>query len=131
MATREALKAGLVGDAALAVWQVGTQRQGAGQGAALQAAGLAGTQLSRRPEQETERSGCVRWVFTFWLFSRETHQIFAGCIFFRFVSFGGQKPLASGRFLIHDFLLLLKWKNQSVVIGSPVFPQNQLISPHP
>lgn len=37
----EALQAGLVGDATLAVRQVGAQRQGAGQGAALQAAGMA------------------------------------------------------------------------------------------
>lgn len=44
----EALQAGLVGDAALAVRQVGAQRQGAGQGAALQAAGLAGALLGGR-----------------------------------------------------------------------------------
>lgn len=37
----EALQAGLVGDATLAVRQVGAQRQGARQGAALQAAGMA------------------------------------------------------------------------------------------
>ena len=48
----EALQAGLVGDAALAVWQVGAQRQGARQGAALQAAGLAGALLGGRPEEE-------------------------------------------------------------------------------
>lgn len=41
----EALQAGLVGDATLAVRQVGAQRQGAGQGAALQAAGLTGALL--------------------------------------------------------------------------------------
>lgn len=48
----EALQAGLVGDAALAVRQVGAQRQGARQGAALQAAGLAGALLGVRPEEE-------------------------------------------------------------------------------
>lgn len=48
----EALQAGLVGDATLAVRQVGAQRQGAGQGAALQAAGLAGALLGGRPEKE-------------------------------------------------------------------------------
>lgn len=48
----EALQAGLIGDAALAVWQVGAQRQGAGQGAALQAAGLAGALLGGRPERK-------------------------------------------------------------------------------
>lgn len=47
----EALQAGLVGDAALAVRQVRAQRQGAGQGAALQAAGLAGALLGGRPEK--------------------------------------------------------------------------------
>lgn len=46
----EALQAGLVGDATLAVRKVGAQRQGAGQGAALQAAGLAGALLGGRPE---------------------------------------------------------------------------------
>lgn len=45
----EALQPGLVRDAALAVRQVGAQRQGAGQGAALQAAGLAGALLGGRP----------------------------------------------------------------------------------
>lgn len=49
VAARQALEAGLVGDAALAVWQVGAQGQGAGQGAAVQAAGLAGALLSGRP----------------------------------------------------------------------------------
>lgn len=48
----EALQAGLVGDATLAVRQVGTQRQGAGQGAALQAAGVTGALLGGRPEEE-------------------------------------------------------------------------------
>lgn len=43
--TGEALQSGLVGDAALAVRQVGPQRQRACQGAALQAAGLAGAVL--------------------------------------------------------------------------------------
>lgn len=52
----EALEAGLVGDAALAVRQVGPQRQGAGQGAALQAPGLAGALLGGRPEEEEEQS---------------------------------------------------------------------------
>lgn len=52
VAAGEALQAGLVGDAALAVGQVGAQRQRAGQGAALQAAGLAGAQLSGSPENE-------------------------------------------------------------------------------
>lgn len=55
MPAGEALEAGLVGDATLAVRQVGAQRQGAGQGAALQAAGLAGAQLSGRPEREREQ----------------------------------------------------------------------------
>lgn len=54
VAAGEALEAGLVGDAALAVGQVGPQRQGAGQGAALQAAGLAGALLGGRPEEEEE-----------------------------------------------------------------------------
>lgn len=45
----ETLQAGLVGDAALAVRQVGAQRQGAGQGTALQAAGQAGALLGGRP----------------------------------------------------------------------------------
>lgn len=45
VSAREALQPGLVGDAALAVRQVGAQRQRAGQGAALQAAGLAGALL--------------------------------------------------------------------------------------
>lgn len=49
VAAGEPLQPGLVGDAALAVWQVGAQRQRAGQGAALQAASLAGAQLSGRP----------------------------------------------------------------------------------
>lgn len=48
----EALQTGLVRDAALAVRQVGPQRQGARQGAALQAAGLAGALLGGRPERE-------------------------------------------------------------------------------
>lgn len=52
VAAGEALQAGLVGDATLAVRQVGAQRQGAGQGAALQAAGMAGAQLGGRPERE-------------------------------------------------------------------------------
>ena len=50
MAAGQALQAGLVGDAALAVGVVGAQRQGDGQGAALQAAGLTGAQLGGRPE---------------------------------------------------------------------------------
>lgn len=50
----EALEADLVGDAALAVRQVGAQRQGAGQGAALQAAGRAGAQLGGRPERRQD-----------------------------------------------------------------------------
>lgn len=49
VAAGEALQASLVGDAALAVRHVGAQRQGAGQGAALQAAGLTGAQLGGRP----------------------------------------------------------------------------------
>lgn len=52
VAAGEALQAGLVGDAALAVRQVRAQRQGAGQGAALQAAGLTGAQLGGRSERE-------------------------------------------------------------------------------
>lgn len=50
----EALQAGLVGDAALAVGHVGAQRQGARQGAALQTAGLTGALLSGRPEGESQ-----------------------------------------------------------------------------
>lgn len=52
VAAGEALQADFVGDAALAVRQVRAQGQGAGQGAALQAAGLTGAQLGRRPEEE-------------------------------------------------------------------------------
>lgn len=48
----EALQAGIERDATLAVREVGAQRQGAGQGAALQTAGLAGAQLGGRPEEE-------------------------------------------------------------------------------
>lgn len=50
VAAGEALEADFVGDAALAVRQVGPQGQGAGQRAALQAAGLAAAQLGGRPE---------------------------------------------------------------------------------
>lgn len=50
VAAGEALEAGAVGNAALAVQEIRTQRQRSGQGAAVQAAGLAGAQLSRRPE---------------------------------------------------------------------------------
>lgn len=52
VAAGEALQTGLIGNATLAVWHVGAKRQGAGQGAALQAAGLAGTQLGGRPDQK-------------------------------------------------------------------------------
>lgn len=55
VAAGQALQAGLVGDAALAVRQVGAQGQGAGQGAALQAAGLAGALLGGRPERQGKR----------------------------------------------------------------------------
>lgn len=55
MAAGEALEAGAVGDAALAVRQVRTQRQRTGQGAALQTAGLAGAQLGGGPEEEEVR----------------------------------------------------------------------------
>lgn len=48
----EAFQAGLVGDATLAVRQVGAQRQRASQGAALQAACLAGALLGGRPAKE-------------------------------------------------------------------------------
>lgn len=54
VSAREALEPHLVGDAALTVRQVGPQRQGARQGAALQAASLAGAELSRRPEERRD-----------------------------------------------------------------------------
>lgn len=54
MSAGEALQPGLVGDAALAVRQVGPQRQRARQRAALQAASLAGAVLGGRPEEEEE-----------------------------------------------------------------------------
>lgn len=49
VSTREALEAHLVGDAALTVRHVRPQRQGTRQRAALQAAGVAGAELSGRP----------------------------------------------------------------------------------
>lgn len=49
VAAGQALEPGLVGDAALAVGGVGPQGQGPCQGAGVQAASLAGAQLSRRP----------------------------------------------------------------------------------
>lgn len=66
MSAGEALQAGLVGDAALAVRQVGAQRRRAGQGAALQAAGLAAALLGGRPGGKKGGEGgtqCVAgWV---------------------------------------------------------------------
>lgn len=59
VATGEALQTGLIRNATLAVWQVGAQRQGAGQGAALQAAGLAGTQLGGRPDKKGNKQDRV------------------------------------------------------------------------
>lgn len=52
----ETLQTHLVGDAALAVGHVGAQRQGAGQGAALQAASLDGALLGGGPGGHTRRT---------------------------------------------------------------------------
>lgn len=51
----EALQTGLVGDAALAVREVGAQGQRAGQGAALQAAAVAGALFGGRPEENNQK----------------------------------------------------------------------------